>query len=68
MSGNERAGVLIVRAWIEDSSLRARITAITDVTKTSSESSRAAASVDQVCDMVRSWLEELIERGQSLPT
>jgi hypothetical protein len=55
----ERAGALVVRVWLERadrSGLRARITRTTDVFDAGMNVT-SAASVDDVCDEVRSWLE-----------
>jgi hypothetical protein len=60
---SERAGVLVVRAWVEagETILRARITGRLDVA-VPHETSFAVVGVDSVAEVVRSWLEE-VERG-----
>jgi hypothetical protein len=58
----ERTGVLVLRAWVEansDNGLRVRITRTTPGGTTEAVIS-AAATVDDVCTIVRSWLEELL--------
>ena len=58
----ERTGVLVLRAWVEadgDNGLRVRITS-TASDGASEVISRASATVDGVCTLVRSWLEELL--------
>ena len=58
----ERAGALVVRAWLERqdaAGLRARITYTVDVSHPGAEVT-AAASIDEVCDKVRAWLELLV--------
>ena len=55
----ERAGALVVRVWLEGSDpsgLRARITYTVDTALPGGEVT-AAASVDEICDKVRRWLE-----------
>jgi hypothetical protein len=64
-AGEERTGVLVLSAWVEahgDNGLRVRITE-TAPDGAAQVTSRAAATVDDVCSLVRSWLEELL-RGQ----
>lgn len=58
-----RVGVLVVRAWVEgedeqDQHLRARVTRTDDVVD-SRELTAVATSVDEVCDIVRAWLERV---------
>ena len=54
-----RSGVLVVTAWIEgdDQRLRARVTRKDSVIDLQPESTAMATSVDEVCDIVREWLE-----------
>lgn len=54
-----RSGVLVVTAWIEgeDQHLRARVTRKDSVVDQQPESTAMATSVDEVCDIVRKWLE-----------
>jgi hypothetical protein len=54
-------GVLVLRAWVEPGGhdgLRVRITRTTPDSPTELVSS-AAATVDGVCSLVRTWLEEM---------
>jgi hypothetical protein len=57
----DRTGALAIRAWTEGEpkSLRVRITRTLDVSRRESEST-AAASIDDVCAVVRRWLEEYV--------
>jgi hypothetical protein len=55
----ERAGVLVLRAWVEDiQSLRVRITRVVGC-----EEPRTifATSIDGTCAVVRAWLEDVLE-------
>jgi hypothetical protein len=63
------AGVLLVRAWVEDGSpsgLRARITQTRDLTS-DEQIITIAASIDEVCRTVRAWLEELVDQRPAAP-
>jgi hypothetical protein len=56
----ERVGILVIRVWVEKNSvsgLRARITRTVDIA-THDEVVTAAATVDEICAEVRSWLHE----------
>jgi hypothetical protein len=63
----ERAGVIVIRVWLEGnaaSGLRARITAANDLTA-EGEAAREqpvalAASIDEVVAAVSEWLEEFV--------
>lgn len=60
-AGGPRAGVLVVRAWIEDhptSPLRAVIT-VDDVEGDVPPTRLTASTVDEVVTAVRAWLEVL---------
>jgi hypothetical protein len=60
-SDGERAGVLVLRAWVEDTrSLRVRITQAVGC-----EEPRLAVamSIDGTCAVIRAWLEDLLETG-----
>lgn len=55
-------GVLVVRAWIEDhptAPLRAVVTTVTDVTDEDVAQQVVLATVEEVCQVVRRWLESL---------
>lgn len=76
MAARERTAVLVLRAWIRDGEgLRARIIVSDDVLSGSettmlagSQHSLAASGVDEICLMVRGWLEPLArEAGEALP-
>jgi len=59
---SDRVGVMITRIWIEPSagSLRARMMWTLDVSASSEQESRAAASTDQVVAAVREWIEAFL--------
>ena len=55
---------MIVRIWVErghEQSLRARLTESSDLSS-SEQTTRAAASVDEVVEIVRRWAEQFAER------
>ncbi len=55
-----RAGVMIVRIWVEQSherSLRARLTESSDLSSPEQTTS-AASSVEEVVEIVRRWAEQ----------
>jgi len=59
-----RAGVMIVRIWVErghEQSLRARLTESSDL-DSPEQSTTAASSVDEVVEIVRRWAEQFVER------
>jgi hypothetical protein len=59
----ERAGVIVVRTWLEsDGRARARITA-TDLSGREKESTSAAEGIDEIVRLVRDWLERFAEAG-----
>lgn len=65
-AAEERAEVLVLRAWVESSGtqrLRVRITRMTwPIQGTTVEPMRtASATVDGVCATVRAWLEGLVD-------
>jgi hypothetical protein len=63
----ERASMLVLRVWREeDHELRARITQTPDVLA-HSQTTLAASGVEQICAVVRSWLEQL-QRGDASVT
>ena len=59
-SSNDRGGFLLVRLWIEgeteDPAFRARLTYRPDA-MVSEDEMASAATVDQVCEVVRAWVE-----------
>jgi hypothetical protein len=62
------AGVLVLRAWVEDGTpggLRARITQFHDVE--ASQAEVVVASLDQVLAIVRVWVERLLSESQPPP-
>jgi hypothetical protein len=64
-SSAEKTAVMVVRAWLEGDQtdqLRARITQSLDIAATD-ELVSSASTIDQVCAMVRSWLEAFIARS-----
>jgi hypothetical protein len=65
VSHHERTGVLVLRVWIEPAaseSLRARITAERDL-EARERVSAVAASVPQILEIVRDWVEEFAATG-----
>jgi hypothetical protein len=67
--GWERAGVLVLRAWVEDTEdqgLRVRIIRIAPnhMGAATEPVNIASATVDGVCATVRAWLEEVMDRPQ----
>ncbi|HEX8690266.1 MAG TPA: hypothetical protein VF729_08480 [Solirubrobacterales bacterium] len=59
---SRRTGVMIVRAWREPEHprpLRARLISTFDVVSAKADV-EMAKSVDEVCDAVRTWLEEIL--------
>lgn len=66
-SSPDRSGVLIVRLWIEanhQQGLRARITQTLD-TMTGEESVAVGASADDICAVVKQWVEDFARPGSS---
>jgi hypothetical protein len=58
-SGGEQAGVLVLRAWVEDSqSLRVRVTRVVGCEE---PRMAVATSIDGTCAVIRAWLEDLLE-------
>lgn len=58
-----RSGVLLVRAWVEPhptASLRAVVQEVRDLGEREATTQTAAASVDDVCRLVREWLTQLL--------
>ncbi|MEO3868223.1 hypothetical protein ABGB18_05265 [Nonomuraea sp. B12E4] len=71
MSGDtseSSGGILILRSWVEGEVLRVRITQVigrterpvTQVIGRTERPVTAVATVDEACETVRHWLEELI--------
>jgi hypothetical protein len=62
---SQRAGVIVVRVWIERDAtapLRARITALADLS-CDERTITAAAGVEDTLDAVREWLEGFARHG-----
>jgi hypothetical protein len=60
----EQSGVMIVRIWIEpghENGLRARLTESNDLASRE-QTSYAAASVEEIVELVRAWAERFVER------
>lgn len=60
----ERAGALVVRAWVEPGlddrqGLRARVTYTTDLLADRAQTVRLATTSDQILVTVSEWLDEL---------
>ncbi len=56
-----QGGVLVIRAWLEDGAateLRARLISVDDVAS-ARESISYAASEEEICAVVRSWLADV---------
>ena len=59
LSASEQTGVIIIRVWLETSheaGLRARITAVPDLSSPGVVAVAAAASIDEIVDAVRRFL------------
>jgi hypothetical protein len=57
----ERAGVIVVRAWLEsDGRVRARVTT-TDPSMREEKRSASAEGIEDVLRLVRDWLERFAE-------
>jgi hypothetical protein len=54
------AGVLVLRAWVEDGWPRRVRVRVTRVVGGRQPSASAASNADDVCAIVRAWLEELL--------
>lgn len=66
-SSSDRSGVLIVRLWIEvnhPQGLRARITQTLDA-MAGEESVAVAASADDICVVVKRWVEDFADPDSS---
>ena len=60
-----RVGTLVLRAWVEsdgEDGLRVRITRSVQGC-TTEPISNASTSINEVCEVVRSWLEKLVTSG-----
>ena len=63
--GDGRTELVIIRAWIEEGSsepLRAEVRVCTDVA-TGVERTLTTARADEVCAVVREWLDEMLRQG-----
>jgi hypothetical protein len=58
MATQERAAVLVIRAWVEGSRLRARIVQTRDIESVKTVES-AAGSAEEVVKAVEEWLRSL---------
>jgi hypothetical protein len=65
-TSEERTAILIVRAWVEPggsgSKLRTRITQLLDISS-GERTVGTAASMEEVCAAVQSWLESFLTGG-----
>ncbi len=64
MTANDRTGVLIIRAWTEPGSskpLRAQVRISADVSIIGIERTLTLSQVDEVCDAVREWLDDILK-------
>lgn len=62
VTASERAGVIVVRVWIESGApapLRARITTSSDLS-TDEQTIAVAAGVEEIMAAVRAWLESFM--------
>ena len=55
-----RAGILVIRAWVEGGGLRARITQSRDL-RGAEQLLSTTSAVDDVLNTVRKWLEVLLD-------
>lgn len=67
----ERTAVLVIRAWLEDEgrepALRARLTSALDATCPKETETVAAASEDEIVQVVRSWVRGFTAGGVTPP-
>jgi hypothetical protein len=65
----ERDGIAVIRAWTEgdDARLKVRVTSMLDVTRSDMRVS-VVCSLDETCDLVRTWLANLVELSRSPTT
>lgn len=63
-ASSERAGVMVVRIWVEGAhdSLRARLTHTLDLDG-AEQTTQTAASVEEILKVVREWLHVFAEAG-----
>lgn len=62
----ERAGVIVVRAWLESNGrVRARVTA-TDLSMREEESASAAEGTEEILALVRGWLERFVGPSEAV--
>jgi len=60
VTASERAGVIVVRVWVEDDApARARITASNDLSS-DEQTIAVAAGIDEIVAAVRDWLERFM--------
>jgi hypothetical protein len=59
LRGTERTGALVIRAWIESGSFRARVTRSLDVS-TRDDVVSVVAAPDEVTRIVVDWLEAFV--------
>jgi hypothetical protein len=67
--GPEPVGVLVLRAWIEGNhsdGLRVRILKLTDAESGGEPEQMAAATIEQACEIVRTWLVEFTSRSAAV--
>jgi hypothetical protein len=64
--GTERAEVLVLRAWVEETQTRGLRVRAMRVTGSTEPMTTATATVDGACAIVRVWLEELL-RAPGIP-
>jgi hypothetical protein len=63
VAASEPTAVLVIRAWLEEGTLRARITRTLDVSRLQIVES-AAASEEEVLETVHAWFLEFTSREQ----
>ena len=66
---DERAGMLVLRAWVEDHDehpLRVRITRTVQGRMTEPVTS-ASVTIEGICTVVRAWLEDLLDDREQRP-
>lgn len=67
---SDRTGALIIRLWIEanhETGLRARITQTLDTT-TADQSVAVATSADDICTVVKQWVEAFTDSNSRAVT
>ena len=64
---SQRSGVLLLRAWVEGESLEGLRVRIIRVEHSGETSTMIAGTIETTCDIVESWLKELLRGGTTHP-